>query len=55
MGYILDELKELSREFSIHLGFEGGEAETPVLDCSLFNREVRVMLEGYSSVSYKLL
>ncbi len=39
----VDELKELNRKFSIHLGFEGGEAETLVLDCPMFNKKIRVV------------
>ncbi len=39
----IDELKELNRKFRIHLGFEGGEAETLVLDCPMFKKEIRVV------------
>lgn len=39
------ELRRLSQKFRFHLGFEGGEAETFVLDCPLFKKKVEV-LEG---------
>ena len=48
LGRIIDkkainELKELNRKFKIHLGFEGGEAETLVLDCPMFKRKIEVV------------
>lgn len=48
LGRIIDEkavneLKELNNKFRIHLGFEGGEAETLVLDCPMFRKEIRVV------------
>jgi len=33
-----EELRQLSEKFSFHLAFEGGEAETFVLDCPLFKK-----------------
>ena len=38
----LNELINLSKKYKFHLGFEGGEAETFVIDCPLFNREVKI-------------
>lgn len=38
----LQELKKLSSKYSFHLAFEGGEAETLVLDMPLFNRRIVV-------------
>jgi len=39
----IDELKELNRRFKIHLGFEGGEAETLVLDCPMFGKGIKIV------------
>ena len=39
----IDELKELNRRFKIHLGFEGGEAETLVLDCPMFRKGIKIV------------
>ena len=38
----LEELKTLSKKYQFHLAFEGGEAETFVLDCPLFNKEIKI-------------
>jgi len=38
----LNKLKEIERKFRIHLSFEGGEAETFVLNCPLFNEELKI-------------
>ena len=48
LGRIIDEkaineLKELNRKFKIHLGFEGGEAETLVLDCPMFRKKIEIV------------
>jgi ABC transporter with metal-binding/Fe-S-binding domain ATP-binding protein len=37
---VLNKLKEIRRKFKIHLSFEGGEAETFVLDCPLFYKKL---------------
>ncbi|RLI87346.1 MAG: TIGR00289 family protein [Candidatus Altiarchaeales archaeon] len=39
----IDELKELNRRFKIHLSFEGGEAETLVLDCPMFRKGIKIV------------
>ncbi|MEA3254870.1 MAG: diphthine--ammonia ligase, partial [Candidatus Altiarchaeota archaeon] len=39
----VDELKELHKRFRIHLAFEGGEAETLVLYCPMFKKEIKVV------------
>ena len=39
----IDELKELNRRFKIHLSFEGGEAETLVLDCPMFGKGIKIV------------
>jgi len=39
----VDELKELNRRFKIHLSFEGGEAETLVLDCPMFRKGIKIV------------
>lgn len=36
----LNKLKEIEKKFGIHLSFEGGEAETFVLDCPLFYKKL---------------
>jgi len=41
----LKELERLSRKHKFHLGGEGGEFETTVLDCPMFSRSIKV-LEG---------
>ena len=38
----LNELIKLSKQYRFHLGFEGGEAETFVINCPLFNKEVKI-------------
>jgi len=37
------ELKSLSKKFCFHLGFEGGEAETLVLDAPIFKKKLLVL------------
>ncbi len=39
----LEKLKKLSKKYLFHMGFEGGEAETFVLDCPLFKRALEVV------------
>ncbi len=39
----ISKLKELNRKYSINLGFEGGEAETFVLDCPLFKKRIKIL------------
>ena len=48
LGRIIDErllveLKELHKRFGVHIAFEGGEAETFVLDSPLFKSRVEVL------------
>lgn len=38
----LEELTRLSGKYRFHLGFEGGEAETFVIDCPLFSKHVSI-------------
>ncbi len=38
----LEELIKLSKKYKFHLAFEGGEAETFVIDCPLFKRELKI-------------
>lgn len=38
----LDKLAALAKKFGFNLTFEGGEAETLVLDCPLFRRKLRI-------------
>jgi len=39
---MIEELKGLSRKVGLHIAFEGGEAETFVLDCPLFKKKIVV-------------
>lgn len=39
----LEEIIELNKKYMIHVGFEGGEAETLVLDCPIFNKRVKII------------
>ncbi len=39
----LDEIIKLNKKYKIHIGFEGGEAETLVLDGPIFNKRIKVM------------
>jgi len=38
----LDELTKLSNKYKFHLAFEGGEAETFVVNSPMFNKEVKI-------------
>jgi conserved hypothetical protein TIGR00289 len=40
---MLTELKNLNREHGVHLAFEGGEAETFVLDGPIFKRRIKIL------------
>ncbi len=37
---LIEDLKKINEKIGMHLGFEGGEAETLVLDCPLFKKKV---------------
>ena len=39
----LDGIVKLNKKYKIHIGFEGGEAETLVLDGPLFNKRIKVL------------
>ncbi len=39
----LEELKILSRKYRFHMGFEGGEAETFVMDSPLFKKRINIV------------
>jgi ABC transporter with metal-binding/Fe-S-binding domain ATP-binding protein len=39
----IDELVKLGAKYRFHIGFEGGEAETFVLDCPLFSRRIEIL------------
>ena len=48
LGRIIDrnaliELERLSKKHGFHLGFEGGEAETFVLDCPVFKKSIEIL------------
>ncbi len=38
----LEELITLHKKYGIHLAFEGGEAETFILDCPLFKKKIKI-------------
>ena len=40
---VLGEIIELNKKYGIHIGFEGGEAETLVLDCPIFNKRIKII------------
>lgn len=39
----VDELVKMAAKYGFHIGFEGGEAETFVLDCPLFSRRIEIV------------
>lgn len=39
---LLEELLSIHEKYGIHLAFEGGEAETLVLDCPLFKKRIKI-------------
>jgi uncharacterized protein (TIGR00290 family) len=38
----LDELEYLSKKYGFNVAFEGGEAETFVLDCPIFKKRIEI-------------
>jgi diphthine-ammonia ligase len=40
---LLDEIITLNSKYGMHMAFEGGEAETLVLDCSIFNKRIKIL------------
>jgi diphthine-ammonia ligase len=42
-GKAVDELVKLGEKFKFHIGLEGGEGETFVLDCPLFSKGIEVV------------
>lgn len=59
----IDDLKKLNAKCGLHIAFEGGEAETLVLDCPMFSKEIIVKKAAtewdgvrgtYNIESYKL-
>jgi diphthine-ammonia ligase len=42
-GRMVDELTELQKKYGLHAALEGGEGETFVLDCPLFEKRVQVL------------
>jgi len=39
----IEELKELHRKHGFHLAFEGGDAESLVLDCPIFKNRIKIL------------
>ena len=48
----IEDLKKLNKRFKIHLAFEGGEAESLVLNCPLFKKKI-VILESEKNMESK--
>lgn len=40
---VLDEIKNLNKKYGIHMAFEGGEAETLVLDGPIFKKRIKIV------------
>jgi predicted ATP pyrophosphatase (TIGR00289 family) len=40
---LLDELIILNNKYGMHMAFEGGEAETLVLDCPIFKKRINIL------------
>lgn len=40
---LLDEIITLNSKYGMHMAFEGGEAETLVLDCPIFNKHIKIL------------
>ena len=40
---LLDEIITLNNKYGMHMAFEGGEAETLVLDCPIFNKRIKIL------------
>jgi diphthine-ammonia ligase len=40
---LLDEIIELNSKYGMHMAFEGGEAETLVLDCPIFKKRIDII------------
>lgn len=40
---LLDELTNLNEKYGIHMAFEGGEAETLVLNCPIFKKSIKII------------
>ncbi len=40
---LLDEIINLNGKYGMHMAFEGGEAETLVLDCPIFKKSIKIL------------
>ena len=40
---LLDEIINLNSKYGMHMAFEGGEAETLVLDCPIFKKSIKIL------------
>jgi diphthamide synthase (EF-2-diphthine--ammonia ligase) len=49
----IKELQNLSEKFGFNLNFEGGEAETFVLNCPLFSHSIEILKEEKSWDGYR--
>ena len=44
----INQLKELNKKYGVHMAFEGGEAETLVLDCPIYKKEI--IIDKYEKI-----
>jgi uncharacterized protein (TIGR00290 family) len=40
---VLDDIIDLNKRYGMHMAFEGGEAETLVLDGPVFNKRIKIV------------
>jgi diphthine-ammonia ligase len=40
---LLDDIIVLNKKYGMHMAFEGGEAETLVLDCPIFKKRIKIL------------
>jgi diphthamide synthase (EF-2-diphthine--ammonia ligase) len=40
---LLEEILNLNSKYGMHMAFEGGEAETLVLDCPIFKKRIKII------------
>jgi len=49
---LIEGLKKINEKVGFHLGFEGGEAETLVLDCPLFKKKLKIIKSKIEMENY---
>ena len=40
---LLEDIIALNKKYGMHMAFEGGEAETLVLDCPIFKKRIKII------------